>query len=147
LCGYAFQGGLPLDVLPWKIGIPLFLAVLSGIILAGVPDYAADLRVEKRTLAVLCRPRTALFLSAAAAIAALFSLLLIIYANRISGLSPLWIIPVLLHGLVLVIVLVRAAYSGGYDSPMKAPLSLSLSYIIWFGIVPLASLSKWTGLA
>ncbi|HPL64703.1 MAG TPA: prenyltransferase [Syntrophales bacterium] len=143
LCGYVFQGGPPLDALPWGIGVPLFLAVLSAIILAGVPDYAADLQVRKRTVAVICRPRTALFLSATAAVAAAPSLYFSL--ERLPGIEPVWIGPVLFHGLVLVAVLLRTAFSGGYDSPMKAPLSLSLSYIMWFGIVPLAALSRWMG--
>ncbi|MDF3076393.1 MAG: ycaK [Sphingobacteriaceae bacterium] len=42
LCGYLFMGGKIGDALPWLLGLPLFLAVLPSITLAGIPDYEAD---------------------------------------------------------------------------------------------------------
>src|SRR5690625_7040256 len=49
LCGFLFQGG-PFDhPFPWMISIPLFLSIVPAIILAGIPDYAADLRSEEHT--------------------------------------------------------------------------------------------------
>ena len=52
LCGFVFQGGSWTAVEPWALSLPLFLAVLPGITLSGVPDHDADRAAGKRTLAV-----------------------------------------------------------------------------------------------
>ena len=52
LAGFVFQGGAWSLGLPWLLSLPLFLAVLPGITLSGVPDHDADRAVGKRTLAV-----------------------------------------------------------------------------------------------
>src|SRR5690606_25758850 len=39
LCGYMFQNGLPGDAFPWLLSLPLFLAIIPSILLAGFPDY------------------------------------------------------------------------------------------------------------
>src|SRR5690606_7998198 len=52
LCGYIFQNGLPGDAFPWLLSVPLFLSIIPSILLAGFPDYNADLAAGKRTIPV-----------------------------------------------------------------------------------------------
>ena len=52
LCGYLLQGGAWRDAFPWLASVPLFLAILPSIMLAGFPDLEADRAVGKGTLAV-----------------------------------------------------------------------------------------------
>jgi 1,4-dihydroxy-2-naphthoate octaprenyltransferase len=70
LAGYVAQGGLWTDSAPWLLALPLGLAVLPSILLAGCPDRVADQTVGKRTLVVILGPRQAIRLAMAATLAA-----------------------------------------------------------------------------
>jgi 1,4-dihydroxy-2-naphthoate polyprenyltransferase len=48
LSGYSFQTGRLDSAVPWLLSIPLFLAILQSIILAGIPDYESDLAFSKK---------------------------------------------------------------------------------------------------
>lgn len=59
MAGYLAQGGHWADSTPWLLALPLGLAVLPSILLAGCPDRKADQAVGKHTLVVLLGPHAA----------------------------------------------------------------------------------------
>ena len=67
--GGLLQGGAVFEPILWLLSAPLALAILCSIILAGVPDRAADASVGKHTLAERFGSMTAFKLSAASVIA------------------------------------------------------------------------------
>ena len=139
LCGYIFQQGSWTDSLPWILSIPLFFATLPAIILAGIPDRLADQEVSKKVIAVLCGPRQALFLAAFFVCVASLSGFLLWYFQIIRGSSSLMILAAVPHGIFLLVVLIQFIQSKNYDRRIDGLMSLALSYILWFGIIPLIS--------
>lgn len=140
LCGFAFQAATLRSALPWLLSGPLFLAILAAIILSGIPDWHADKAVSKKTLAVIFGPGPAVMISVLAVIAASVSGVLLCYFKIIEGaLAPAMLITIP-HGLVLTIVLLKLIKSRNYDRRIDAAMLLSLSYIIWFGAIPLLAL-------
>jgi 1,4-dihydroxy-2-naphthoate polyprenyltransferase len=137
LCGYIFQGGSWQSPLPWLLSIPLFFATLGAITLAGIPDRRADQEVSKKVLAVIFGPRGAVILSSLFVCIAAFSGMLLWYFRIIKGIRGGLILFVIPHGLILLYVLFRLNQSRNYDRRIDGIMTLSLSYIIWFGIIPL----------
>ena len=70
LAGYVVQGGGWTDSAPWLLALPVGVAVLPSILLAGCPDYDADQAVAKRTLVVILGKHGAVRLAMAACVAA-----------------------------------------------------------------------------
>jgi 1,4-dihydroxy-2-naphthoate octaprenyltransferase len=139
LCGYIFQQGSWTDSLPWILSIPLFFATLPAIILAGIPDRLADQEVSKKVIAVLWGPRKALFLAAFFACLASLSGFLLWYFQIIHGSSSPIILAAVPQGILLLVVLIKFIRSKNYDRRMDGIMFLALSYIVWFGIIPLIS--------
>ena len=139
LCGYIFQQGLWTDRLPWILSIPLFFATLAAIILAGIPDRLADKEVSKKVIAVLWGPPKALFLAAFFACLASLSGFFLWYFQVIRGSSSILILAAVPHGIILLIALFKFLRSGNYDRRIDGIMVLALSYIIWFGLIPLIS--------
>ncbi len=139
LCGYIFQQGSWTDPLPWVLSVPLLLATLPAIILAGIPDRLADKQVSKKVIAVLWGPQGAIFL--AAFFVCLASLLgfLLWYFQIIRGSSGILILAAIPHGIIILLALFKLIQSGNYDRRIDGIMILALSYIIWFGIIPLIS--------
>lgn len=135
LCGYVFQGGAWWDGFPWLASVPLFLAVLPAIILAGIPDLEADRRAAKGTLAVRLGPRRAVDLAmVCVALAALTTLL---WGERpgLYGSYQGAAVGVLPHAVLLLWLLGdyrRRCTAGRIDGLLVA----ALAYILWFGLVP-----------
>jgi 4-hydroxybenzoate polyprenyltransferase len=139
LCGYIFQQGSWTDSLPWILSIPLFFATLAAIILAGIPDRLADKEVSKKVIAVLWGPRKALFLAAFFACLASLSGFLLWHFQIIRGSSSRIILAAVPHGIMLLIALFKFIRSGNLDRRIDGIMFLALSYIIWFGLIPLIS--------
>ena len=139
LCGYIFQGGSWTDPLPWLLSIPLFFATLAAIILAGIPDRLADQQVSKKVITVLWGPREAVLLAAFFACLASLSAFLLRYFQIIRGSSSTIILAAIPHGIVLLLALFKLIKSGNYDRRIDGIMVLALSYIIWFGLIPLIS--------
>lgn len=140
LCGYVFQGGPWSDPLPWVLSIPLFLATLPAIILAGIPDRLADKAVSKKVMAVLWGPRDAVLLASFFVCLASLSGLLLRYFQIIRGSSSKLILVAVPHGIILLVALFKLIRSGNYDRRIDGIMALALSYMIWFGLIPLISL-------
>ena len=139
LCGYIFQGGSWIDPLPWLLSIPLFFATVTAIILAGIPDRLADKQVSKKVITVLWGPREAVLLAAFFACLASLSGFLLRYFQIIGGASSLLILAAIPHGIILLFALFKLLKSGNYDRRIDGIMVLALSYIIWFGLIPLIS--------
>lgn len=140
LIGYLLQGGQWHDPFPWLVSLPLFLAVLPAIILSGLPDLEADRQAGKRTLAVQLGRGHATLLALGLALSVPLVVLLIkelpAVQQSFQGMLP-WILP---HAALIVFLLAREwqqQLAGRKDGLMVA----SLSYIIWFGLIPLLQLS------
>lgn len=136
LCGFVFQGGSITNVTPWQIGLPLFLSIMPAIIMAGIPDYLADKRVGKRTLAVRLGRRNASYF------ASLFVLLAPLAAYRMDDLlaGPQlfqdWFIMLVVHGCLVLILLWRFARREDKPKRIDVLLILSLLYILWYALLP-----------
>jgi 1,4-dihydroxy-2-naphthoate octaprenyltransferase len=139
LCGYIFQQGSWTDTLPWVLSVPLFLATLPAIILAGIPDRLADKQVSKKVITVLWGPQEAILLAAFFACLASLSGFLLWYFQIIRGSSSILILAAIPHGIILLIALFKLIQSGNYDRRIDGVMVLALSYIIWFGLIPLIS--------
>jgi 1,4-dihydroxy-2-naphthoate octaprenyltransferase len=111
LCGFVFQGGAPGDPAPWLLSVPLALAVLPSIILAGVPDRAADRAIGKGTLAVRLGARGALMLAGGSAVLASAAALILLWATPVGGLLAgiEYLAP--LHAMLLLVLLARVLSS------------------------------------
>ncbi len=140
VCGYVFQGGAWRDAFPWLASIPLFLAVLPSILLAGLPDADADRAAGKRTLVVKLGARRALSLAMActalsAAAGALW------HALGLAGGA---------YGALIYLAAPHAAWLVwrlyGYRRRRRGPeridglIAAALAYILWFGMAPLLGL-------
>ena len=138
--GYVLQGGGLRESVPWMLGIPLALASLPSIILAGVPDQKADAAVGKKTLAVRLgvdkAVGLALVLTGLSALAAL--VYLVVPAMRVM------FIPVCVVALPNAFVLMKrlSTYLKQEPrSPLVNPLlGMSLMYSLWFSLLPLVAL-------
>lgn len=144
LCGYFFQSGSWRDPLPWLLSIPLFFATLAAILLAGIPDRAADSAVGKRTITVIFGPRRVVQFAAGFVILAAISAVALRYFGIIRGAPGMAVYVVIPHAAALVLALFRLMKSGVYDRRIDPIMGSALSYIIWFGIIPLVSLI-WGG--
>lgn len=138
--GYIFQGGNGSDPFVWIAGAPVFLAVFSAIILAGLPDLEADRSVSKKTLAVLLgRPGAVKVSQWCLGLTLLVAWGLNLQASW-EGMFGKAIWFATLHGLVLMLMLQRYLRRGCPAGRIDALLGLSLSFILWFSLVPLIRL-------
>lgn len=140
LCGYVFQGGAISDSLPWLLSLPLFLAILPSIILAGIPDYLSDKSVSKITIAVYFGKKNA-------AVLAVFFTLLAMLVGTFSHFFPVlpgvygWAMyAVIPHGLFLITLLVRFIRDAHPSPRIDGLMVVSLTFVIWFALVPLIHL-------
>ncbi|WP_243322038.1 NAD(P)H-dependent oxidoreductase [Geothrix sp. SG200] len=139
--GGLLQTGVWRDPFPWLMGLPLFLATLSAITLSALPDHEADGAVAKRTLAVLLGRRgaawAALVFTVAAAACGVAWQGLGIFAGT-SGLAIFLALP---HALLLVRAILRYLRRGAPCERIDGIMALALTYLLWFGIIPLVHLS------
>ena len=137
LCGYVFQGGAISDPLPWLLSLPLFLAILPSIILAGIPDYLSDKSVSKVTMAVYFGKKNAVVL------AALFTLLAMLagiswqFFNVLPGVFGWAIYAVIPHGIYLITLLARFIRDPLPSPRIDGLMVVSLTFVIWFALIPL----------
>lgn len=139
LWGYLIQGAAWNDPFPWLVGIPMMLAILPAILVAGMPDLEADRRAGKITLVVrLGRRRTTLLALAIT----LFIPPLVLALQDLASLHGafdhlfLW---AAMHSAALSVLLCRywlAPEPGRIDGL----LVVTLSYTLWFALIPILNL-------
>ncbi len=141
LCGFVFLGGHWQDPLPWLLSLPLLLAILPSITLSGIPDLEADAAAGKRTLAVRLGHRNTLWLATAftvlAAAAAVLWDLFGVANGAYAGIAYL-AVP---HALWLAWLLYRRIESAASPGRIDGLMAASLTFILWFGIVPVLRLA------
>jgi 1,4-dihydroxy-2-naphthoate octaprenyltransferase len=135
--GYFFQTGYLPEYETWLLSVPLFLAIFPAIILAGIPDHKSDLVVSKKTLAVILGPRKAAILALLfASLAAAFGILLW-RLKIVSGTIGLIFIFTIPHTVLLGVSIFRYLQTEILDKRIVQSLTLALTYIVWFGTIPL----------
>lgn len=141
LCGYVFQGGPWHHPLPWLLALPLGLAILPAIVLSGLPDREADRKAGKRTLAVRLGVNGAVALAMVAAVAASIAAIALMAYGLDQGAygRAMYLVP--LHAMILIGVLISRLKRDDRWENIPLPMVLSLSFVIWFGLVPLLQLS------
>jgi len=141
LCGSLLQSGSWRDPYPWLIGLPLFFATLAAITLSALPDYEADRAVSKRTLAVLLGRRGAAWSALTFVVAAAACGVLWQQRGIFGGMSGFAIFLAIPHALLLVRAILRYLRRGAPCERINGIMVLALTYILWFGLIPLAHLS------
>lgn len=142
LAGYVAQGGHWADSTPWLLALPLGLAVLPSILLAGCPDRKADQAVGKRTLVVLFGPRVAVRLAMAACIAAPAVAAMVALTNSDKWALLGWSAAGgAVHALWLWRCLRRLA-QGEIPDRIDGPIVRALTFILWFCVPPLIVLAS-----
>ena len=140
--GWLVQRGAWSDPLPWLMALPLMLAVVPAIVLAGVPDEAADRAVGKRTLVVRLGAHRAVRCAAVLAWAAWLAALALAWQGPAAllalfrGLLPLAGALLLPLSWQLRQLLRRPVIEGRID----VPLVLALVYLTLFALLPLLAL-------
>jgi 1,4-dihydroxy-2-naphthoate octaprenyltransferase len=142
MAGYVAQGGHWADGAPWLLALPLGLAVLPSILLAGCPDRTADQAVGKCTLVVMLGPRAAIRLAMAACLAApAMAAILALTRLDMSALLGWSAAGGAVHGIWLWRCLHRLANSNLPDR-IDGPIVLALTFILWFCVPPLIVLAS-----
>jgi putative NADPH-quinone reductase/1,4-dihydroxy-2-naphthoate octaprenyltransferase len=141
LAGYVVQGGGWMDSAPWLLALPLGVAVLPSILLAGCPDHDADQAVAKRTLVVILGKHGAVRLAMAACVAAPM-LAALLWLARIDSAAQLgWsAIGGTIHAFWLVRRL-RRLMRGPMPERIDGAIILALTFILWFCVPPLIALA------
>ena len=140
LWGWLLQSGPPAAPDPWLLGIPLFLSVLPSITLAGIPDREADAEAGKKTLAVRFGKKNAARTAMTFTVLAAISVIIFSFAGPYRQIFQLLLIPVIPHAAWLCLRLYRYTKNPNPGQRIDGLLVLALSYILWFGLVPLAAL-------
>ncbi|MEO6023054.1 MAG: NAD(P)H-dependent oxidoreductase [Burkholderiales bacterium] len=138
--GYLIQGGALSDPVPWLLSLTLLLSVLPSIILSGVPDFEADQAAGKRTLVVKLGKRGAAVAAmlAAAAAAGLVSAWQAL--GLVGDIYGALIFAVLPHAAWLLWRLNRFLHQPPPPGRIDGLMVLSITFILWFGVVPLLRL-------
>jgi 1,4-dihydroxy-2-naphthoate octaprenyltransferase len=137
LAGYLFMGGSLSAPLPWLLSIPLFLAILPSIILAGVPDYEADKAASKKTLAVRLGRRGAAKLAAAITLLAAIAGVVWKEAEVVPGAFGNAIYGAVLHAVLLLVLLYKYIKRSDLSGRIDVLMITSLTYLLWFVLIPL----------
>lgn len=123
----------------WWLAVPLGLAILPAILLANVPDSAADAATGKRTLPVRLGPGRSF---TAAAVAALLAWSAALVA-AIAGMPGMLAVTLFsgVHALGLMRVLWRAHRDRHDTWRLNPAIATALAYLLWFVAVPLLALA------
>ena len=145
LAGYVVQGGGWTDSAPWVWALPLGIAILPSILLAGCPDHDADQAVGKRTLVVTMGKQRAVRLAMAACLAAPM-LAAILWLARIGGAAQFGFSALggTVHAWWLVRRLRRLTH-GQIPERIDGVIVLGLTFILWFCVPQLIALAQASG--
>jgi len=137
MAGFFLQTGNINSHVPWLLSVPLFFAILAAILLAALPDYGADRAAAKKTFAVIFGPRKATLAAMFCVLMATVSagVLLLFKILPTSGVALMIVcIP---HALILLKVMGKVIRQHLFDCRIDRVMQMALSYIIWFGFIPL----------
>ncbi len=141
LCGYVFLGGAWSDLRPWLLSVPLLLAIMPSITLSGIPDLEADTAAAKRTLAVRLGQRGALMLALIFTLLAAGAGLIWQVMNLADGAFAGIAYVAIPHGILLAWLLHKRIASGKPPGRIDGLMAASLTYVLWFGLIPLFRLA------
>lgn len=139
VCGFVFQGGSWNHPLAWMLSIPLFLSILPSIILSAIPDRAADKKAGKKTLAVIWGKRFSAKLAFVFSILASVTGILWHEMDWANGLFGPFIYVTALHAAYLCHKIYEYLQLENPPKRIDQLMMLSLSYILWFVLVPIFS--------
>ena len=140
VAGFVFQGGQWNNPVVWLLGIPLFLSILPSIILAGIPDKKADAAVGKKTVAVRFGSKNAARAAMVSVILSIISLLVVFLVETISEVYSFFIFLSVSHSILLIVRLKQYISTPNPKNRIDNLIVLSLTYMLWFVIVPIISL-------
>ena len=145
MAGYLAQGGSWRDSAPWLLALPLGVAVLPSILLAGCPDRDADEAAAKRTLVVKLGKKRAVRLAMAATVAAPTIAAMLALARGDMGALLGWSAA---GGTVHALWLFRRMHRltvGNMPERIDSVIVLALTFILWFCVPPLIILHLASG--
>ncbi|MGE5238704.1 MAG: prenyltransferase [Chloroflexota bacterium] len=140
VCGYLFQTGVWQSDLPWLLGIPLFFSVVAANTLAGIPDRPSDAMASKKSISVLLGSRHATTVAGVCVVLAALSGFALWLRGIIPGLTGAAILIVVPHAVLLLAALRTLRRKGEFDRRIDPLMASTLTYILWFGIIPLGAL-------
>jgi len=144
VAGYVAQGGIWTGSVPWLLSLPLSLAILPSILLAGCPDRDADQAAGKRTLVVMLGKRAAIRLAMAACLAAPALAGLVSMTSKDMAALLAWSAA---GGAIHAVWLWRCVERRVANVPERidGPIVLALTFILWFCAPPLIVLMIASG--
>lgn len=142
LCGFVFLGGAWLQPLPWLLSLPLLLAFIPSITLSAIPDYEADRATGKRTIAVRFGIGGAVNIARISAYLAALSAIVLHVFELVPHLYGPFIYLSALHAVVLSWLLHRRLGNESGGCRIDNLILVSLGFVVWFGVLPLASLLR-----
>lgn len=146
LAGYVVQGGQLGDSLPWLLALPLGIAILPSILLAGLPDRVADAAAGKHTLVVQLGVRATLRLAMAATVLApAIGLLLVFTRPDVAPLLGWGVVGAGLHGAWLWRRLRQLLSLEALPDRIDGTIVIALSFMLWLCIPPLVVLMRASG--
>lgn len=143
LAGYVVQGGRLVDPLPWWLALPLGVAILPSILLAGCPDREADEATGKRTLVVRLGHRHTLRLAMAATVMApSLGLLAVLLHPDLAALLGWGVAGATLHAAWLWQRLRQLLNAAALPDRIDGPIIVALTFMLWFCVPPLVVLLR-----
>ncbi|HKJ08217.1 MAG TPA: NAD(P)H-dependent oxidoreductase [Gammaproteobacteria bacterium] len=140
LCGFVFQGGHLTNPVPWLLSLPLGIAVLPSIALSAIPDLQADRTAGKKTVAVRYGHRATVKLAmGCTGLAA--ALALIWHVAGVASDPFGWTAYLILIHALLLLKLLRDHLKTGAMHRFDRLMIASLTFVMWFAVVPLIRLS------
>jgi 1,4-dihydroxy-2-naphthoate octaprenyltransferase len=136
LAGFLLQAPILNIILPSLLSLPLFFAVFGAIILAGFPDYEADKKIGKRTVAVVLGKRNASMVSFLSILLSIMASIFILYFAMLGFVGIIFLIAII-HGLAVLYFLYTKLVQNKLETRIDKLLQISLSYIIWFTLIPI----------
>jgi 1,4-dihydroxy-2-naphthoate octaprenyltransferase len=140
LAGYVAQGGGWTDSEPWRLALPLGIAVLPSILLAGCPDRDADQSAGKRTLVVILGKHGAVRLAMAACLAAPLLAVLLWFAHTDQAARLGWSAVGGSFHAVWLFRRLRRLTSSELPERIDGTIVLALTFILWFCVPTLIAL-------
>ena len=138
LVGFYLQCGKLCHIEPLLLSTPLFFAIMAAILLAALPDRVADSATHKKTFAVIFGPERTIRTAALCVVLAVLSA-----AAIMPFYLPAWGLVLMLvcipHGLMLIKAILNLKREALFDCRIDSVMQLALSFIVWFGLIPLIS--------